>query len=171
MPVVLKIAEQYRVGAPPQRCFEIFTHLRPEEFLHSDALIAAVESSNVPGGGQFNQVGAMQNIRFTDGTVIEETLTEIIEGRKVAYRGRGFTQPIVGWSEFAEASFEFIPDRDSTLIVWSYAFTLRDGPFMKARASVFENVFLRVVYRRFMCKTLRNLSKIITLRETVNASR
>lgn len=169
--VVLKITEQYRVGAEPQRCFDIFTRLRPEEFLHSDALIAAVESSHVPGGGQFNCVGAMQNIRFTDGAVIEETLTELVEGRKVGYRGRGFTQPIVGWADHADASFEFLEDRGDTLIVWTYTFTLRDGPFMGVRASIFENVFLRIVYKRFMCKTLRNLAKIITLRETVNASR
>ena len=130
MSVVLKITEQYRVGAEPRRCFDIFTRLRPEEFLHSDALIAAVESSHVPGGGQFNHVGAMQNIRFTDGAVIEETLTELVDGRKVAYRGRGFTQPIVGWADHADASFEFLEDRGDTLVVWSYAFTLREGPLM-----------------------------------------
>lgn len=171
MSVVLKITEQYRVGADPQRCFDIFTRLRPEEFLHSDKLIAAVESSHVPGGGQFNHVGAMQNIRFTDGAVIEETLTELVDGRKVGYRGRGFTQPIVGWADFADASFEFLEDRGDTIIVWNYAFTLRDGPLMGVRAAIFENVFLRIVYARFMRKTLRNLSKIITLRETVNAGR
>lgn len=169
--VVLTIAEQYRVTAPPSRCFDIFTALRPEEFLHSDALIAAVESSNVPGGGQFNHVGAMQNIRFTDGAVIEETLTELVPGRKVGYRGRGFTQPIVGWTQVADASFEFLDDRGDTLIVWNYAFTLRDGPMMGVRAYIFENIFLRVVYRRFMTKTLRNLAKIVTLRETVNPGR
>lgn len=171
MSVVLTITEQYRVSADARRCFEIFTSLRPEEFLHSDALIAAVESSHVPGGGQFNAVGTMQNIRFTDGAVIEETLTEWVDGRKMGYRGRGFTQPIVGWAECADASFEFLDDRGSTLIVWNYAFTLRDGPLMGFRTSVFENIFLRLVYRRFMTKTLRNLSKIITLRNTVNEGR
>ena len=169
--VVLTITEQYRIGADPRRCFDIFTALRPEEFLHSDALIAAVESSHVPGGGSFNRVGTMQNIRFTDGAVIEETLTEWIDGRKMGYQGRGFSQPIVGWAEKADASFEFIEDRGETLIVWNYAFTLRDGPFMGIRAAIFENVFLRVVYSRFMSKTLRNLSKIITLRNTVGNSR
>jgi hypothetical protein len=168
---VLTITEQYRITADPKTCFDTFINLRPEEFLHTDALIAAVESSSVNGGGLFNQVGAMQTIRFTDRAVIEETLTELVPGRKMGYRGRGFTQPIVGWAEFADASFEFLSDRDSTIVVWNYAFTLREGPFLSAKALVFEQLFLNVVYRRFMKKTLRNLAKIVTLRLTVGASR
>jgi hypothetical protein len=168
---VLKIIEQYRISADARTCFDIFATLRPEEFLHSDALIAGVQSSSVTGGGGFCAVGATQTIRFSDGAVIEELLTEWIDGRKMGYRGRGFTQPIVGWAEFADASFEFLDDHGTTLVVWTYAFTLRDGAFMGVKAALFDTVFLKLIYRRFMAKTLRNLAKIITLRNTVNNSR
>lgn len=168
---MLRIIEQYRISADARTCFDIFTSLRPEEFLHSDALIAGVQSSHVTGGGSFTTVGATQTIRFADGAVIEELLTEWLDGRKMAYRGRGFSQPIVGWAEFADASFEFLDDRESTIVVWTYAFTLRDGPMMGLRRTLFETVFLRLVYRRFMTKTLRNLAKIITLRTTVGSVR
>ena len=163
----LSICVGINIPCPVHDSFNIFKRLDPADFLHHDALIARVTAIKQLTDGEWDHAGAVQEIHFADGSRIQETLLSITEGRSIAYQGKGFSQPIVSWADYAQAQFEFLADGEGTRLNWHYDFFLKDSPLGVVQSRIFETLFLNVIYKRFMTKTLSNLRKIITLRHTV----
>ncbi len=163
----LEMSESIVIDSPLQDCFALFSKLDPTSYLHSDALIAKLLEITPLTDGDWNYPGAKQRLRFADGAQIEETLLTFQPNRQIAYEGRGFSQPIIGWTDRAQGRFEFKAVDEGTQLTWRYRFYLKDSAFKPAQAFIFQTVFLGLIYRRFMKKTLINIRQIVTLRSTV----
>lgn len=162
----ITIQHSCRVPVPIELCFKTFVGLHPKDFLHHDKLIARVVRVDVLKGKRFDHVGAVQEISFKDGAVIQEELMAFIPNKQIVYRGTGFTQPLVSWADHVKASFEFSKEGEETVITWRYNFFLKSSPLGLLRKPVFKRIVVDFIWNRMMTNTLANLVKVITLRAT-----
>ncbi|HEX4856025.1 MAG TPA: SRPBCC family protein [Limnobacter sp.] len=160
----LMIQHSCRIPVALQDCFYLYTRLKPQEYIHSDALIAPITGVEMIKGHSFNEVGDIQQITFKGGAVIQEEVLAFVPNRQFVYRGTGFSQPLLNWLDHAKGSFEFEKDGDGTLVTWRYLFYLKPGFGLAARQAVFKKVIVDFIWQRMMTKTLANLTQIITLR-------
>lgn len=160
----LMIQRSCKIPVPLTACFNAFTRLKANEYIHSDAVIAPITNIEMIRGAAFREVGDIQRITFKGGAVIEEELLAVVANRQFVYRGTGFTQPLLSWLDHAKGSFEFEAQGDETLVTWRYLFYLREDVAYTAKRMVFKAVVVNVIWHRMMSKTLSNLTKIITLR-------
>lgn len=160
----LMIQHSCRIPVNLADCFALYTRLRPNEYIHSDALIAPITHIEMIQGKSFNEVGDIQQITFKGGAKIQEEVLAFIPNRQFVYRGTGFTQPLLNWLDHAKGSFEFEKDGDGTVVTWRYLFYLRPGMGMAVKQAVFKTIIVDFIWQRMMSKTLVNLTQIITLR-------
>lgn len=142
----------------------MYTRLKPNEYIHSDAVIAPITRIEMIQGKSFNEVGDIQRITFKGGAVIEEEVLAFIPNRQFVYRGTGFTQPMLRWLDHAKGSFEFEKDGEGTLVTWRYFFYLKSGFGIGPKRLAFKALMVDLIWHRMMSKTLVNLTQIITLR-------
>lgn len=160
----LMIQRSCRIPVPLADCFDWYTRLKADEYIHSDAVIAPITHIEMIRGKSFNEVGDVQRITFKGGAVIEEELLAFVRNRQFVYKGTGFTQPMLNWLDHAKGSFEFEADGDGTLVTWRYLFYLKAGFGAAAKRVVFKATMVDLIWNRMMTKTLVNLTQIITLR-------
>ena len=160
----LMIQRSCRIPVPLADCFAYYIRLRPDEYIHSDALIAPITKIEMLQGTSFNEVGDIQRITFKGGAVIEEELLACVPNRQFVYKGTGFSQPLLNWLDHAKGSFEFEKYGDGTLVTWRYLFYLKPGFANFAKRTVFKTLMIDLIWHRMMSKTLVNLTQIITLR-------
>ncbi|HEX4844050.1 MAG TPA: SRPBCC family protein [Limnobacter sp.] len=166
----LMIQRSCRIPVPLSECFNAFTRLQAQEYIHSDAVIAPITNIEMIRGKTFREVGDVQRITFKGGAVIEEELLAFVPNRQFVYRGTGFSQPLLNWLDHAKGSFEFEPQGEETVLTWRYLFYLKDGVGTAAKRAVFNTVVVKLIWHRMMTKTLSNLTQIITLR-TLNSGK
>ena len=160
----VSIQRSCRIPVRLEACFKTFVNLDPKDFLHHDKVIAPIKKIDMVKGEAFDHVGAVQKIAFADGAVITEELLSWIDNRQIVYRGTGFSQPLVSWTDHAQASFEFERMGEQTLFTWRYNFFLKPHPLNLVRKAVFETVVVRGIWNYMMGKTLTNVVKVVTLR-------
>lgn len=160
----ITIQHQVRIPVRLETAFKVFTKLDPKDFLHSDKLIAPIKRITMLKGEAFDHQGAMQSIEFADGAVITEELLAWVDNRQILYRGTGFSQPLVNWTEYAQASFEFERLGEQTQFTWRYNFYLKPNPLNAVRKLVFETVVVKGIWSYMMTRTLKNVVKVVTLR-------
>jgi hypothetical protein len=160
----LMIQRSCRIPVPVPECFALYTHLKVDEYIHSDAVIAPIIHIEMIQGKSFNEVGDIQRITFKGGAVIDEEVLAFVPNRQFVYRGTGFSQPLLNWLDHSKGSFEFEKDGDGTLVTWRYLFYLKPGLGFGPKRLVFKAVIVDLIWHRMMTKTLINLTQIITLR-------
>ncbi|KYP12756.1 MAG: hypothetical protein A0129_01185, partial [Limnobacter sp. CACIAM 66H1] len=119
------IQRSCRIPVPLADCFALYTRLKPDEYIHSDALIAPITRIEMIQGKSFNEVGDIQRITFKGGAVIDEEVLAFIPNRQFVYKGTGFSQPLLNWLDHAKGSFEFEKDGDGTVVTWRYHFLFK----------------------------------------------
>jgi hypothetical protein len=80
--------------------------------------VASVRNQNE----QWDHAGPVRTPQFTDGSQVEEQLTEYVAGSSFAYQLTGFTNALAKLAEGVRGEWTFAPDGDGTLIRWSYEF-------------------------------------------------
>ena len=166
----LMIQRSCRIPVPLNDCFAIYSRLKADEYIHSDALIAPITRIEMIRGKAFNEVGDIQRITFKGGAVIDEEVLAYVPNRQFVYKGTGFSQPLLSWLDHAKGSFEFEKDSDGTLVTWRYLFYLNPGLGMLPKRTIFKAVMVDLIWHRMMTKTLVNLTQIITLRALQNGN-
>jgi hypothetical protein len=71
--------------------------------------------------------GPSRNPHFTDGSQVNEQLTEYAAGSSFAYQLTGFTNALSALAEGVRGEWTFAPDGTGTLVRWSYEFKPRPG--------------------------------------------
>ena len=160
----LMIQRSCRIHVPLADCFALYTRLKANEYIHSDAIIAPITRIEMIQGESFNEVGDVQRITFKGGAVIDEEVLAFVPNRQFVYKGTGFSQPMLSWLDHAKGSFEFEKDGDGTVVTWRYLFYLKPGLASGAKRFVFKAMVVDLIWHRMMTKTLVNLTQIITLR-------
>ncbi|BBY85815.1 hypothetical protein MTOK_15970 [Mycolicibacterium tokaiense] len=109
------------------------SHMKPADAM---AFIAPIDLTTIfkplcpfPGvAGVENQIeawdhsGPSRNPQFTDGSQVDEQLTEWVEGTSFAYQLTNFTNALSKLAEGVRGEWTFTPDGEGTLIRWSYEF-------------------------------------------------
>lgn len=160
----LMIQRSCRIPVPLADCFALYTRLKADEYIHSDAIIEPITRIERIRGNAFNEVGDIQRITFKGGAVIDEEVLAFVPNRQFVYKGTGFSQPMLSWLDHAKGSFEFEKDGDGTVVTWRYLFYLKPGLASGAKRFVFKAIVVDLIWHRMMTKTLVNLTQIITLR-------
>jgi hypothetical protein len=75
--------------------------------------------------GAWNHVGASRNPDLSDGSTATETLTEYAPGHSFAYELTDFTNALGRLIIGVRGEWTFTPDRDGTVIRWTYEFKPR----------------------------------------------
>ena len=70
----------------------------------------------------WDHAGPSRNPQFTDGSQVDEQLTEWAEGTSFAYQLTDFTNALSKLAEGVRGEWTFTPDGEGTLIRWSYEF-------------------------------------------------
>lgn len=166
----LMIQRSCRIPVPLTDCFAIYSRLKADEYIHSDAVIAPITNIEMIRGKAFNEVGDIQRITFKGGAVIDEEVLAFVPNRQFVYKGTGFSQPLLNWLDHAKGSFEFEKDGDGTLVTWRYLFYLNPGLGFVPKRTIFKVVVVDLIWHRMMTKTLVNLTQIITLRALQNGN-
>ncbi|MCR2745664.1 hypothetical protein [Limnobacter parvus] len=160
----LMIQHSCRIPVRLADCFALYTRLKANEYIHSDAVIAPITNIEMIQGKSFNEVGDIQRITFKGGAIIDEEVLAFVPNRQFVYKGTGFSQPLLNWLDHAKGSFEFEKDGDGTLVTWRYLFYLKTGLGHTPKRIVFKALVVDLIWHRMMTKTLVNLTQIITLR-------
>ena len=66
----LMIQRSCRIPVPLADCFALYTRLKPNEYIHSDALIAPITQVEMIQGTSFNEIGDVQRITFKGGAEV-----------------------------------------------------------------------------------------------------
>jgi hypothetical protein len=83
--------------------------------------------------GSWDHAGASRNPELSDGSTASETLTEYVPGQSFAYELTDFTN-LLGRLVFGvRGEWTFTPDRNGTMIRWTYEFKPRPGWLMVIR--------------------------------------
>jgi hypothetical protein len=164
----LMIQRSCRIPVSLTDCFAIYSRLKADEYIHSDALIAPITHIEMIRGSTFSEVGDIQRITFKGGAVIDEEVLASVPNRQFVYKGTGFSQPLLNWLDHAKGSFEFESDGEGTLVTWRYLFYLRPSLGITAKRAVFQALVVDLIWHRMMTKTLVNLTQIVTLRALQN---
>lgn len=92
--------------------------------------------------------GPTRNPQFTDGTQVDEQLTEYTPGSSFAYQLTNFTNALSKLACGVRGEWTFTPDGDGSLIRWSYEFKPLPG-----RRWVVAGPF-KPLWRRYMAAAL-----------------
>ena len=118
--------------------------------------IPGVERAWVVGGGPVRQ-GTLRRVVLTDGTPLDEEVTDFEPPRKVAYTVKGFRGAFGLLVKHARAQWIFSPIDVGTRISWRYEFELTSPAVLPVVLPL-----VKVAMKGFMDQTLANLRSQVT---------
>jgi hypothetical protein len=113
--------------------------------------LPGVERAWVVGGGELKK-GSLRRVVLTDGTPLDEELTDWEPPRKHAYTVKGFRGPFGLLVKKAHSQWIFSPIDIGTRISWRYEFELTSPAVLPVALPL-----VKVAMKRLMESTLANL--------------
>jgi hypothetical protein len=150
MKVHTQAVAEYAV--PREKLFEDATALESiGAIFKASGPIPGVERAWVVGGGGLKK-GTLRRVVLTDGTPLDEELTDFEPPRKIAYRVKGFRGPFGLLVKHAHVQWIFSPIDIGTRISWRYEFELTSPAALPIALPL-----VKVAMKRFMDDTLANI--------------
>jgi hypothetical protein len=120
-------------------------------FLKPEGLIPGVERAWIVGGGAPKK-GSIRRVVLTDGTPLDEEITDWEPPRKHAYDVKGFRGPFGLLVKGAHSQWIFSPIDVGTRISWRYEFELTSSAALPLALPL-----VKLAMRRMMDKSLAHL--------------
>lgn len=152
---------QARSYLPPADAFEFITPIDlPKVFVALGPIPGVREVAYQTGA--WDHVGAERSPQLTDGSQVNERLTQYDRGHSFAYELTGFTNVFRHFLQGVRGEWTFTPDGAGTVIRWTYEFKPRTRTHR-----VRVQVGIAPLWRRYMRAALR---RAISLLESAGPS-
>ncbi|MFO0562721.1 MAG: SRPBCC family protein [Polyangiales bacterium] len=137
---------------PREKLFEMATAIEQlSSVLKPEGPLPGVERAWIVGGGALKK-GSIRRVVLTDGTPLDEEITDWEPPRKHAYNVKGFRGPFGLLVKGAHSQWIFSPIDVGTRISWRYEFELTSPAALPLALPL-----VKVAMKRMMESTLANL--------------
>jgi hypothetical protein len=123
---------QTRAEIPPNRAFDIITPIDLSLVFRGWGPFPAVRGVKNQTG-EWDHAGPSRNPDLSDGSTATERLTEYTGGDSFAYELTEFTNVLRWLVHGVRGEWTFTPDRDGTVIRWTYEFKPLIGRYLLVR--------------------------------------
>ena len=155
------IAKHVLIDAPPLDVYKSATSIDPTVFIRPTKVLPGVASFT--GAPEWRNIGDRRRLTLTDGSNIQETLTDITPGAAFAYDVTGFQGPLGKLLVGAKGQWRVAADNDdqTTRLEWEYVF-LPANPISR----VLLNAITRRLWPAYMTGALQRLKETVEQAKT-----
>jgi Polyketide cyclase / dehydrase and lipid transport len=139
----VSVIVQTRAEIPPDRAFDIIAPIDLSLVFKGWGPFPAVRGVKNQTG-EWDHAGPTRNPDLSDGSTATERLTEYTAGHSFAYELTDFTNVLGRLVHGVRGEWTFTPDRDGTVIRWTYEFKPLVGCYFLVRRG------LAPLWRRYM---------------------
>jgi hypothetical protein len=146
------VTVQTRASVSPARAFDVIVPIDLSLIFTGWGPFPAVRGVKNQTGA-WDHAGASRNPDLSDGSTVNETLTEYTPGDSFAYELIDFTNVLGRITHGVRGELTFTPDHGGTVIRWTYEFKPKRGRSLLLRLA------LAPLWRRYMRAAVEALAK------------